>query len=90
MLAAAARMTGPDTESIAIAEARDGFARPGRAHSLGYLELHCGNVVDAEKMLRMALYCAQRTGRRGCSHTVCSTSVFSPSRGATSNPARFW
>jgi tetratricopeptide (TPR) repeat protein len=70
MLAAAARMTGDYeearrryAESIAIGEAM-GMAShvPCEHHNLGYVELHCGNVVDAEKMFRMALEGAQRTG----------------------------
>jgi len=70
MLAAAARMTGDYeearrryAESIAIGEAM-GMAShvPVEQHNLGYVELHCGNVADAERMFRMALDGAQRTG----------------------------
>jgi hypothetical protein len=70
MLAAAARMTGDYeearrryAESIAIGQAM-GMAShvPGEHHNLGYVELHCGNVAAAEKMFRMALEGAQRTG----------------------------
>ncbi len=70
MLAAAARMTGDYeqarrryAESIAIGEAM-GMAShvPGEHHNLGYVELNCGDVVVAERMFRMAIEGAQRTG----------------------------
>jgi hypothetical protein len=70
MLAAAARMTGDHeearrryAESIASGEAMEMASHvPVEHHNLDYVELHCGNVVAAEGMFRMAIDGAQRTG----------------------------